>query len=169
MHHCFTANNFLCSDTDVERSLGTDEKWGKIIQIIIYFMLYYLRNQIITMNLKNNLLWRLMGTALLSITNWDNIIVIKVYQSINLKMTYSNSQHIPTKFFQSKNHGHNTYWKAQHTQHSQLNSHKSTCLWEAQRSKPLWLWPWEVQRSGTWYFHIYQKNFRTAITTKTTS
>ena len=34
-------------------------------------------------------------------------------------MTYSNSQHIPTKFFQSKNHGHNTYWKAQHTQQSQ--------------------------------------------------
>ena len=56
---------------------------------------------------------------------------------INLNMTYSNTQHKPIKFFQSKNHGHNTYWKAQHTQHSQLNSHKSTCLWKLQRSKSL--------------------------------
>ena len=30
MHHCFTANNMLCPDTDVERSQGTDEKFGKI-------------------------------------------------------------------------------------------------------------------------------------------
>ena len=38
MHHCFTANNIQCPDADVERSLGIDEKWGKIMQTIIYFM-----------------------------------------------------------------------------------------------------------------------------------
>ena len=30
MHHCFTANNMLCADSDVERSLVTDEKCDKI-------------------------------------------------------------------------------------------------------------------------------------------
>ena len=30
MHHCFTANNKQYPDTDVERSQGTDEKFGKI-------------------------------------------------------------------------------------------------------------------------------------------
>ena len=31
MHHCFTANNKQCPDTDVERSQGTDDKlFGKI-------------------------------------------------------------------------------------------------------------------------------------------
>ena len=64
MHHCFAANNMLCPDTDVERSLGTDDKFGKI------YTNNYLLNEISSQKpnkyYKSNysLLWRFMGTTI---------------------------------------------------------------------------------------------------------
>lgn len=137
------------------------KKLVRFIQTIIFYMEYYLRNQTNIINLNYDLLWRFMDTTLFMYTlpNWEgspawywtdpNKQHHRHQSIINLNITYSNSQQKPIYFCQNKNYRNKRYSKAQHTQHSQLNIHKSTWLWEVQKSKPLWLWPWEVQRSGT--------------------